>query len=184
MGDRVEWQNRVDAFWQRLKDTVARDNGIRAILKRNAGVRMYDADGRAIAAFYRIYGGGLVSEMNEDRCFFATCATCLWEAEDWEKSVPLVEGARRFMREGDRNTFSKRMRTILDLPWDEDGYLAGKLCRLLKFCQSKGIVVDGKELFQDLLWWDMDDRRIQRKWAREFYRTDNMADDGGKENVD
>ena len=60
MGEKQEeWKNRMEAFWQRFQETVSRDNGIRAALKRNAGLRLCDADGRAIAAFYRMHGGGL-----------------------------------------------------------------------------------------------------------------------------
>ena len=81
-----------------------------------------------------------------------------------------------------KETFGKKMKVLMDLPWDREGFLAGKLCRLLKFCQSKGIVVDGKELLEDLLSWDRDDRQIQRKWAREFYRME--SDKGGNTNVD
>lgn len=174
----------MEAFWQRLQETVTRDKGIRAAWKRNAGLRLCDADGRAVAAFYRIYGGGLVSERKEDRCFFAVCVACLWKPEDWSRGTSLAEGAKKFLDPESRETFAKRLRALLDLSWDEDGYLAGKLCRLLKFCQAKGMVVDGKALLRDLLQWNMDDRRIQRKWAREFYRMEREDEKGGKENAD
>lgn len=182
MGDKEEWRKRRDAFWQRLQDAVERDNGIRTILKRNAGTQLCEAEGNATAAFYRIYGGGLVSEWKEDRCFFAVCVSCLWKPEDWKRAVSMVEGARKFLDSESKETFGKKMKVLMDLPWDRDGFLAGKLCRLLKFCQSKGIVVDGKELLEDLLSWDRDDRQIQRKWAREFYRME--SDKGGNTNVD
>ena len=96
MGDNGDWQARLDAFWKRLEEAVARDTGDRAVLKRNVGTRLYDADGSAVSVFYRSYGGGLVSSDNEDRCFFSVCAACLWKPEEWGKAVPIVEGARRF----------------------------------------------------------------------------------------
>ena len=193
MGEKQEeWENRMEAFWQRLQETVTRDNGIRAAWKRNAGLRLCDADGRAVEAFYRMYGGGLVSEREENRCFFAVCVSCLWKpedwklwmSEDWNRGTSLAEGARKFLDPESRETFAKRLRALLDLPWDEDGYLAGKLCRLLKFCKAKGMVVNGKALLRDLRQWNEDDRRIQRKWAREFYRMEREDEKGGKENAD
>lgn len=184
MGGKEEWQERLSAVWKRLQENAERDNGFRASLKWNAGLRLCDADGQAVAAFYRIYGGGLVSETKEDRCFFAVCVSCLWKPEDWKREVPLAEGARRLLDPESRETFEKRLRALLDLPWDEDGYLAGKLCRLLKFCQAKGMVVNGRELLKDLLSWNEEDRRTQRKWAREFYRMEREKDEGGKENAD
>ena len=181
MGEKQEeWENRIEAFWKRFQETVNRDREIRAALKRNAGLRLCDADGRALAAFYRMYGGGLV----EDCCFFAVCVSCLWKPEDWNRGTPLVEGAKKFLDPKSCETFAKRLRVLLDLPWDEGGYLAGKLCRLLKFCQAKGMVVDGKALLKDLLQWNKDSRWIQRKWAREFYRMEWEDEKGGKKNAD
>ncbi len=180
MNEKENWKKQLDDFWNNFQESVQKDNGIRAVLKRNAGTRLYEADSRAIAAFYRIYHG----KVAEDRYFFAICSACLWKPEEWKNAVPLVEGAKKYMSPEQRETFSKRMQVLLDLPWDEDGYFTGKLLRLLKFCQSKGIVVDGKRLLDDLIHWDQDNRWVQRKWAKEFYRSDINKDDGGKENVD
>ena len=179
-----DWQAKLDAFWQRFQETAGNDKGLRAALKRNAGLRLCDADRHAMTAFYRIYGGGLVSIDKEDLCFLAVCVSCLWKPEDWKRGTPLVEGAKKFLDPESRETFGKRLQALMDLPWDEDGYLAGKLCRLLKFCRAKGMVVNGKDLLKDLLWWNEDDRRVQRKWAREFCRMEKKDDEGGKGNAD
>lgn len=184
MGGKEDWQERMNAVWDQLKEVVSNDNGLRATLKRNAGLRLCEADWRAKMAFYRICGVGLVSLEKEDRFFLAVCVSCLWKPDEWSRGKPLVEGARNFLDQDSRDTFVKRLRVLMDLPWDEDGYIAGKLCRLLKFCKSKGIVVDGKELLQDLLGWNADNRWVQRKWAREFYRIERKDNKGGKENAD
>ena len=174
-----QWQEKADAFWKRVQETVAKDTGLRAVFRRNAGKLLETADGRAMVAFYRVYNGGLVSKRNEDRCFFAVCAACLWKPEEWARAKSLVTGAR------DKETFEERLRVLLDLPWDDDGYFAMKLCRLLKYCKSKNMVVDGKALMKDLIDWDSDKRLVQKRWVRELYREDTKDDsEGVGNNVD
>mgnify|MGYP002625074192 CR=1 FL=1 len=181
MGQNKEWQEKAEEFWSRVREAVAKDTGLRAVFRRNAGELLRTADGRAVAAFYRVYGGGLVSEWNEDRCFFAVCAACLWKPEDWSQAKPLAMGARALSPD-DKATFEKRLRVLLDLPWDDDGYFAMKLCRLLKYCMSKNMVVDGNALMKDLIGWDSDERFVQKRWVRELYREQVKDEREGVEN--
>ena len=89
------------------------------------------------------------------------------------------------MKPDDKATFEKRLRVLLDLPWDDDGYFAAKLCRLLKYCKSKGMIVDGKSLMIDLIGWNDDERFVQKRWVRELYREETKDNsEGVKENVD
>ncbi len=178
--DKDQWKEKMDSFWARVAAAVENDTGLRAVFRRNAGELLQTADGRAVTAFYRLYGGGLVSERNEDRCFFAVCAACLWKPEDWSKGEPLTVEARK-LNPDDMPTFEKRLRVLLDLTWDEDGYFAGKLCRLLKYCRSKNLVVDGKSLMKDLVSWDSDKRFVQKRWVRELYRGQDKDENDGVE---
>ena len=182
--DKEQWQEKVDSFWLRICEAVGRDNGLRAVFRRNAGELLQTADGRAVTAFYRLNGGGAVSERNEDRCFFAVCAACLWKADEWTRAVPLTTGARK-LNSDDKAAFEKRIRVLLDLPWDDEGYFATKLSRLLKYCKSKNMVVDGKSLMRDLINWDNDERFVQKRWVRELYREETKnSSKGVGENVD
>ncbi len=176
--DKEQWQERMDAFWTRIHSAVEKDNGLRATFRRNAGTLLKAADGRAIEAFYRVCVGAPVAERNEDRCFFAICAACLWKPEEWTRAVPLATGARA-MSVDDRETFEKRLRVLLDLSWDDEGFFAAKLCRLLKYCRSKNIVVNGNALMKDLLGWDSEERYVQKRWVRELYREDAKTKDKG-----
>ncbi len=178
--ERDQWKEKLDSFWGRVATAAENDTGLRAAFRRNAGELLWTADGSAVTAFYRLYGGGLVSERNEDRCFFAVCAACLWKPEEWSRGVPLTMAARKLDKD-DMATFEKRLRVLLDLPWDEDGYFAGKLCRLLKYCRSKSLVVDGKSLMKDLVSWDNDQRFVQKRWVRELYRGQEKNDSEGVE---
>ena len=181
MGQEKEhWQEKADAFWLRVSEAVAKDNGLRAVFRRNAGKLLRTADGRAVTSFYRVYSGGLASERNEDRCFFAICAACLWKPEEWTRAKPLTAGTSALSTD-DKATFEKRLRVLLDLPWDDDGYFAAKLYRLLKYCKSKNIVVDGKTLMRELIGWDSDKRFVQKQWVRDFYREETKDDSEGVE---
>ena len=98
--------------------------------------------------------------------FAAACLHCLWEAETSER-IPLE---RIFYRlKGDQaisDSVSHRVESLLDLSWDEDGFLLTKLARLIRLVQSKGWAVDCQALLEDLLRWNGDRQTVQRKWAR------------------
>ena len=61
------------------------------------------------------------------------------------------------------------MEVLLDLPWDEDGFLLTKLSRMVQLAKSKGYAVDCQKLLEDLLYWNGEKQTIQRKWARALY---------------
>ena len=171
-------QEKMDAFWARVHKAVGEDNGLRATFRRNAGELLQTADGRAVTAFYRVCVGVPISKGDEDKCFFAICAACLWKPEEWPRAVSLMAGAR-ILNPDERGTLEKRLRVLLDLPWDDEGYFAAKLCRLLKYCRSKSLVIDGKSLMKDLTGWDSDKRFVQKRWVREFYREDEKFESKG-----
>ena len=57
----------------------------------------------------------------------------------------------------------------MDLSWEEDGFLLGKLTRLIKLVKSKNYAVDCAALLNDLLYWNGDKQTVQLKWARALY---------------
>ena len=156
----------IDKFIQTAQDLLGQDNGGRAALKRAAGKNMANAGGNAMTAFYRLYA---IPKFQEEKCFAVVCMMCLWDAKEWEKAEPLIQGARRRVDADSRSGFEKRLQTLLDLSWDEDGYFLAKICRLVKFCKSKEIVVDAASLLADLLNWEQESRFVQKRWVKEFY---------------
>jgi CRISPR type I-E-associated protein CasB/Cse2 len=62
-----------------------------------------------------------------------------------------------------------RLESLLDLSWDEDGYLLTKLTRLVKVVKSKNYAVDCASLLGDLLYWNGEKQTVQLKWARALY---------------
>ena len=152
-------------FLDRVKRLAKEDNGYRASLRRSAGALLQAADGKAVVNFYKAYPAG---QYYEEQYFFAACVQCLWNVEDLDKAVP-IECAARNMDESNKAVVEKRMEALLDLNWEKDGYLAVKLLRLIKFCKSKGAVIDCKSLLSDLIQWNNESRVVQKKWIREFY---------------
>ena len=62
-----------------------------------------------------------------------------------------------------------RLEMLLDLQWDEDGFMLKKLSRLIRFVRSKGYAVDCQWLLEDLFYWNGEKQSVQRKWARALY---------------
>ena len=184
MNEPTERQKQIEEFLTWVREHAA-DNGYRAALRRAAGCRLSEADGKAMAAFYRAYRSEAVPSI-EDRYFFAACVQCLWKPEELSRKQELIAGIRRMPPE-ERGSVEKRICAILDLDWAEDGYLARKLYRLISWCRSKGIVVDCSRLLPDLLEWNWGSRKVQKEWAKRLYRDekeDMKESEGERANAD
>lgn len=150
-------------FLDRVKK-LAEDNGYRASLRRSAGKLLNVADGKAVVNFYAAYP----PEYNEEQSFFVACVQCLWEVKDLGKARPLAQTASHMDAES-KEVVKKRLESLFELSWEKDGYFAAKLLRLIKFCKSKGFVIDCKELLEDLVQWDYKSRSVPKRWIRDFY---------------
>ena len=154
-----------DEFFQRLD---ALSKGDRTSLKREAGVMLCQANGHAMRVFYQCLPN-IVPRWQEDRAFAAACLHCLWTADEGARQ-PMVQ---IFYRLGQDKEISEsvghRLETLLDLQWDEDGFLLTKLTRLIGLAKSKGYAVDCRQLLEDLLYWNNDYQSVQRKWAKALY---------------
>lgn len=167
---------RKKAYFARLDDL---GNGERAALKRGAGTMLADADGKALTVFYRCLPP-TVPEWEADRWFAAGCIHCLWPPEEQE-TLPLEELIGRLMRSGElSDSTAHRVETLIDMPWDQDGFLLAKLCRLIKMVKQKSSVrMDHEAFLQDLMEWDWVSQKVQRKWARAIFteKSERSADD-------
>ncbi|MDY3992027.1 MAG: type I-E CRISPR-associated protein Cse2/CasB [Evtepia sp.] len=142
--------------------------GDRTALKREAGTMLFQADGRAIRAFYQCLPVGTAS-WQEERFFAAACLHCLWGDETGNR-LPLEQIFYRLGRDAQvSDSTAHRLEGILDLSWEEDGFLLGKLTRLIKLVKSKNYAVDCAALLNDLLYWNGDKQTVQLKWARALY---------------
>lgn len=142
--------------------------GARTALKREAGIMLPQADSKAIQAFYQCLPFG-TPQWQEERFFAAACLHCLWEA-DMKNRQPLEKIFYQLGRDAQvSDSTAHRLEGILDLTWDEDGFLLGKLTRLMKLVKSKNYAVDCASLLRDLLYWNGEKQTVQLRWARALY---------------
>lgn len=155
------------SFLNRLKGL---GNGDRAALKRSSGIMLAEADGKAVAAFYRCLPAG-TPQWQEDRWFAVACLRCLWDA-DMEGGEPAEQIIGRLIREEKLSDSTlHRAEVLLDTAWDEDGYMLTKLARLVKLVRQKSdrAAVDFSAMLEDLIYWNAENQSIQRKWARSIF---------------
>lgn len=155
------------AFLGRL---CALGSGDRAALKRAAGIMLSDADGKAVAAFYRCLPYG-TPQWQEERWFAVACLRCLWDA-DMEGGEPVEQIIGQMIRDEKLSDSTlHRAEVLLDTAWDEDGYMLTKLTRLVKLIRQKSdrAPVDFAALLEDLLGWNVENQHVQRKWARAIF---------------
>lgn len=166
-------------FLERV-DTLS--TGARVALKRSAGIMLPEADGKAIAAFYRC-AAPTIPQWQEDRWFAAACLKCLWEpgehaGEPVEKRMAqMIQSEERMAQvtqsEEQRrrlNSMERRVEGLLDTQWDSDGFMLTKLCRMIKMLRQKSPeAIDFAGLLEDLIYWNNENQSVQRKWARAIF---------------
>lgn len=143
--------------------------GARVALKRSAGIMLSEADGKAIAAFYRC-AAPTIPQWQEDRWFAAACLKCLWEPGE-HAGEPVEERMAQMIGSAElSDSMSHRVEGLLDTQWDSDGYMLTKLCRMIKMLRQKSPeAIDIAGLLDDLIYWNNENQSVQRKWARAIF---------------
>ena len=163
----------INSFFSQADRLEKKD---RVLLKRSCGAMLSDADGKTLTVFYRLLPG-TVNRYEEDKWFLALCVHCLWDEDDNSRRRPMEQQISLMnIREKLTDSFEHRLTTLLDTPWNDDGYLNQKLTRMARMLKQKGYPVDGAALLNDLLHWDDPNRWIQKKWVRAFCRTENTSE--------
>lgn len=146
-------------------------SGERAALRREAGKCLSEADGMTLSVFFRMAPPHLNRRQQE--CWFsAMTIACLWNPEEAtcgeEFPIMLRKYALRQTTEG----MEKKIRSLLDASWEEDGYLTAKLCRLARMLKAdnRQLMPDMERLLNDLLYWNSDSRFVQIRWAQQYYQ--------------
>ncbi|SEH22687.1 type I-E CRISPR-associated protein Cse2/CasB [Selenomonas sp. KH1T6] len=174
-------KEKIADWLEKVQIRLEKDKGLRSVLKRAAGKTMPAAGGAAMAAFYKLPP----SPSWEQACFTVVCLMCLWEVEDWKKGKNLALAAKNCLPADRRESFGKKLETLMDLSIDEDGYFQSKLYRVIKLIKNKGALVDASQLLYDLVRWESDSRFIQKRWVKEFYQDAKEDESEGEmENVD
>ena len=168
----------VAAFFENLDNL---STGDRAALKREAGTMLPQAKGQAVRVFYQNLPYK-IAQYQEGVWFAAGCLHCLWSRDTAQRAdITQVLYQLRSDPSVSESTVH-RVEGLLDIEWDNDGYMLTKLTRLMKLIISKGLAVDCAGLLEDLLHWNSDSQWVQRKWARGMYMRDqNSGSETGTE---
>lgn len=147
-------------------DLLRLSSGEKSALKRSAGIMMSAAKAEAVEGFYRALN--IKANANAEKAYFAAmCMQCLWREED-HPQVKTMPSILRVVYQNPDATESSRKRCIdfLDISWDEDGFLLGKICNLVKKMKAEdaSVMPDFEELAEDLIHWNHPNHYIQRKW--------------------
>ena len=167
-------------------DTARLSAGERNALKRNAGVMMDSASMQAIEAFYQaLTARGSVQA--EKAWFAALCMQCLWREEEHPAVKPFPEILRSMYQNPDATESTrKRCTNYLDIYWDDDGFLLGKICSLARKMRADdaSVIPDFNELADDLEPnnWNNNKHWVQRKWLNIICRS--KTEQGKKEEED
>ena len=162
--------SKIAMFFEKLD---ALENRHRIRFKRSCGMLLKETDTETMQVFYRILPVN-VYYGDEDLWFVAACIHCLWPAE---------EKGRRPMQEciacvkDSSDSFEKRFTGLLETLWGEDGYLCGKLERMAKYLKQKGYAVDGAELLPALIGWNDEEKRVQKRWIKAYWRTEQITEE-------
>lgn len=163
----------------RLRELSA---GERAALRRNAGKRLAEADGMTLSVFFRIAPHQL--NLRQQECWFsAMTIACLWKLEETNCGDEFPIMLRKYAIRQATDGMERKVRSLLDASWEEDGYLTGKLCRLARMLKADNrlLMPDVEQLLYDLLHWNSDNRFVQIRWAQQYYQleieTNEMKDE-------
>ena len=161
-------------FFERL-DRLG--TGERAALRREIGIMLREADGRALTAFYRCLPA--VDERQESKWFAVACLRCLWDAGT-QNEKPLEQIIAAMIKSGELSDSTEhRVELLIDTRWDNDGYMLRKLARLVKLVRQKSerMPIDFSALLEDLFYWNSENQTVQRKWARIIFgKEDNIEE--------
>ena len=145
--------------------------GERAALRRDAGKCLAEADGMTLSVFFRISPQHL-SRRQQECWFSAMTLACLWDPEEaaYGDEFPIM--LRKYALRQATDGMERRMRSLLDARWEEDGYLTAKLCRLARMLKAdnRQLMPDIDALLYDLLHWNSDSRFVQIRWAQQYYQ--------------
>ena len=149
-----------------LKKIEELGKGEKTALKRSLGQSLANADGAAVAAFYRALPVTL-SHREEEVFFLTSTCICFWKDADMQ-SRSFIACLSSIGREMD--SMDRRVIALLDTEWNAyDGYFIGKISRLIRMVKQKGLKPDFTKLLEDLLLWTLPERPIQRRWARAYF---------------
>lgn len=156
-----EKKQEIADFLNRVAKLSAEDKTFNVLMRKSVGLRYDEISSRVRVAFLR---ADPPARMNFDKALLCAGLQCKWSQQELNRAVDLPSIKHRLDKFG-ANTLEKRILKALDIPWDKDAFLMGKIVRLVDMCKQKGYVVDCKHLLYSLSFWDSPSRLIQQEWC-------------------
>lgn len=154
----------IDSYFRCIDEL---SKGSRAALKRKAGTMLSEADGKALVVFYQCLPYEIT--YRQDVWFAIGCMHCLWDAETRDRKPIEKAFSTMLHEESVSESVERRIISLLDMQWDDEGFFLAKLLRLMKLAKSRNVSVDCSLLLSDILSWDYEKRYVQHKWVRALY---------------
>jgi CRISPR system Cascade subunit CasB len=146
---------------QELKEDRGAMAALRRILASEPG---HPVDARA----YRYVEPFVEEEIEWQRAMYYLVAG-LFALHPQQSEQTLPEALSDLWRQDNqRPSTERRFLALLDSDADQ---LPDRLRRVVAYLRSKNKGLDYERLLSDLLQWRRPDRRVQQRWAQEFYRT-------------
>jgi CRISPR system Cascade subunit CasB len=162
-----------EEFLERLKTLSETARGDLAVLKRNAGNTIAESHG-AMKAFYNILPFGIADSPNEEIYFLI--ATLYGHNNKNRFTGDFGQSMRHVKESSGSESIDQRMATLLDCDFGiVDGYKPGggefayRIRQCVKLANSHEVGVDWLRLLQDLKFWNYQERRVQKRWARSYF---------------
>lgn len=141
------------------------DRAAMAALRRCLAV---DVDEMGNLRAFRYLGPFLQGEgLERQRAYWLVAGLYAYHPTDpGERAETLPAALGRLYRERGQQAIERRFLALLESDPDQ---LAPRLRRLVGIVRSEEIKLDYESLLRDLLGWFAPERRVQQRWARDFY---------------
>lgn len=131
--------------------------------------RGLSAAGTVAATMHRYVAGWLVDQdrQSDEECFYLVAA--LFGRYPSTADAPGNFGAscHEFQVRRASDSFERRFVALLAA---DPASVGVHLRHAVSLLASESVPVDWAQLLRDLRWWGQSERRVQRKWAREFWK--------------
>lgn len=152
------------AFFDAMERRAQADTSVIATLRRS----LAEAPGTYAPAFPLVepHAGGL-HEAARRTLYLAAGLWATGQRRGQGAPTGLVDAVQKVARQRDSKSVEQRFVALLDADADE---LVWRLRHLVQLVASEGVSIDWPALLADLLAWQHPERRVQQRWARQYWR--------------
>lgn len=184
MNDRQRRLYDAEKFVKAVKELKEKDRGLFSSLKRNAGSTFGEA--RNATGFYRLETDESRGKLQETYFLVAT----LIATNPYPGDRTLAKTWRDYhVATNQKSGLERRFLLLLDSDFDYDnkgpagGEIAYRLRQVVKQLASQRKGIDWAGLIVDLAEWGRSDKRVQKRWASEFFSTYNPTETESTEQI-